>query len=174
MIQALHAILGTAGDESRVAMLYGNTSTSNILAGAALDAWAASSNGRFKLTHGATRYSACCITSQINVPRAQCCLGSQTIHRGPEHGATLGGSLSKRTCPRPQTTASFLSAARYGAALSFPHHHHHHHRHICALNCRYVPAQPPMYESICGPRSDVELSGVLFALGYTASMVYKF
>jgi len=40
MLQALHAILGTEGDETEVSMLYGSRTADNILAGKELDAWA--------------------------------------------------------------------------------------------------------------------------------------
>ena len=49
---------------------------------------------------------------------------------------------------------------------------------------RYAPATaetlvlvcgpPPMYESLCGPRDDPELSGILSTLGYAKEQVYKF
>ena len=52
MIQALHAILGTEGDGPKVSMLYGSRNSSDILAGEAVDAWAKSSQGRFKVIHG--------------------------------------------------------------------------------------------------------------------------
>jgi len=55
MLQALHAILGTAGDATAVSMLYGSMHSGDILAGDALDAWAAGSKGRFSLTHVLSR-----------------------------------------------------------------------------------------------------------------------
>ena len=52
MIQALHALLGTAEDKTKVSMLYGNQTLEDILARDAIESWAASSKGRFKCTHG--------------------------------------------------------------------------------------------------------------------------
>jgi cytochrome-b5 reductase len=52
MLQALHALLGSAGDATEVAMLYGSQTSSDVLARGTLDAWALSSQGRFKVTHG--------------------------------------------------------------------------------------------------------------------------
>lgn len=43
MIQALHAILGNPDDDTKVVMLYGSRSSSDILASETMDAWAASS-----------------------------------------------------------------------------------------------------------------------------------
>eukprot|EP00586_Coscinodiscus_wailesii_P013170 CAMPEP_0172503948 /NCGR_PEP_ID=MMETSP1066-20121228/174028_1 /TAXON_ID=671091 /ORGANISM="Coscinodiscus wailesii, Strain CCMP2513" /LENGTH=286 /DNA_ID=CAMNT_0013279901 /DNA_START=190 /DNA_END=1050 /DNA_ORIENTATION=+ len=38
----------------------------------------------------------------------------------------------------------------------------------------FVCGPPPMYNAICGPREDKEISGVLQECGYEASQVYKF
>jgi len=38
----------------------------------------------------------------------------------------------------------------------------------------FVCGPPPMYEALCGPRGEKELSGVLKERGYAASQVYKF
>jgi len=51
MIQALHCTLGTAGDTSKVAMLYGSKTSKEILAKETLDAWETSHADRFKVTH---------------------------------------------------------------------------------------------------------------------------
>jgi cytochrome-b5 reductase len=51
MIQALHTSLGTAGDTSKVSMVYGSKTSGEILAKETLDAWAASCPDRFKVTH---------------------------------------------------------------------------------------------------------------------------
>jgi cytochrome-b5 reductase len=51
MIQALHAILGTADDTTIVSMLYASKVKEDILAQETLEAWAASSEGRFTCKH---------------------------------------------------------------------------------------------------------------------------
>lgn len=51
MIQALHAILGTAGDSTQVTMLFGNKTQKDILCKDVLDSWAADSGGRLKVLH---------------------------------------------------------------------------------------------------------------------------
>ena len=51
MIQALHAILGTADHTTAVSMLYASKVKEDILAQETLEAWAASSEGRFACKH---------------------------------------------------------------------------------------------------------------------------
>jgi len=51
MIQALHVALGTAGDTSKVAMLYGSRTSNDILAKETLDAWTAAKPDRLDVTH---------------------------------------------------------------------------------------------------------------------------
>jgi len=51
MIQALHCTLGTAGDTSKVSMLYGSKTSQEILAKETLDSWASSHKDRFNVTH---------------------------------------------------------------------------------------------------------------------------
>jgi cytochrome-b5 reductase len=52
MIQALHAMLGSADDKTEISLLYGSRTSDDILGGASVDEWAKSSGGRFKCTHG--------------------------------------------------------------------------------------------------------------------------
>jgi cytochrome-b5 reductase len=51
MIQALHCVLGTKDDTSKVAMLYGSKTSNDVLAKETLDAWTASYGDRFNVTH---------------------------------------------------------------------------------------------------------------------------
>merc|ERR1711862_203582 len=51
MIQALHAVLGTEGDDTKVTMLYGSKTQKDILCRDLLDKWEADSNGRLKVVH---------------------------------------------------------------------------------------------------------------------------
>jgi len=51
MMQALHAILGTAGDETNVTMLFGNRTQKDIVCGDLLDRWSADFGKRFKVVH---------------------------------------------------------------------------------------------------------------------------
>lgn len=51
MIQALHAILGTTGDITKVSVIFGNKTQKDVLGKDLLDAWAKNSGGRFNLVH---------------------------------------------------------------------------------------------------------------------------
>lgn len=51
MVQALHAVLGTEGDASKVSMLFGNRTSDDILCKEILDAWSASHPDRLTVTH---------------------------------------------------------------------------------------------------------------------------
>lgn len=51
MIQALHAILGTAGDDTKVTLLLGNKTQKDILCQDVLDKWATDFSDRLKVVH---------------------------------------------------------------------------------------------------------------------------
>lgn len=51
MIQALHCVLGTKDDTSKVAMLYGSKTSEEILAKETLDAWQTACPDRLNVTH---------------------------------------------------------------------------------------------------------------------------
>lgn len=51
MIQALHAVLGTASDQSRVCMLYGSKTATDILGKETLDEWSSSFPSRLSVHH---------------------------------------------------------------------------------------------------------------------------
>merc|ERR1711972_1241355 len=51
MIQALHAILGTADDTTKVVMLFGNKTQADILCKDLLDSWEKAFPARFKVVH---------------------------------------------------------------------------------------------------------------------------
>ena len=51
MIQALHAVLGTEGDETCVTLLYGSRTLDDILGGDILDAWCQAHSKRLHVTH---------------------------------------------------------------------------------------------------------------------------
>jgi cytochrome-b5 reductase len=54
-IQALHCLLGTSDDNSKVSMVYGSKTSEDILAKDTLDAWEASHPDRLKVTHVLSR-----------------------------------------------------------------------------------------------------------------------
>ena len=51
MLQALHALLGSAGDGTVIDLIYGSKTERDILARDTLDAWAAAHPGRLRVTH---------------------------------------------------------------------------------------------------------------------------
>jgi cytochrome-b5 reductase len=51
MVQALHALLGTAGDETQVSLIFGNKTQADILCKDVLDKWADDFKERFKVVH---------------------------------------------------------------------------------------------------------------------------
>lgn len=51
MVQALHAILGTSGDATKVSMLYGSKTASDILCADTLNEWGTAIPDRLKVTH---------------------------------------------------------------------------------------------------------------------------
>ena len=55
MLQALHALLGTSTDATRVTLLYSNKAQKDILAGELLEKWATAFPHRFHLVHTLTR-----------------------------------------------------------------------------------------------------------------------
>jgi cytochrome-b5 reductase len=124
-IQALHALLGTEGDETDISMLYGSRSSDDILGGDTMNDWAAQSNGRFKCTH--------------------------VLSHEPEDSKWSGerGHIDKdkitKFLPKPSDD--------------------------CMI---FVCGPPPMYDALCGPRTEKTVTGVLKDLGYSDEMVFKF
>jgi cytochrome-b5 reductase len=58
MLQALHAVLGTEGDTTRVKMLYGSRTTDDIYAKDTLRSWGAQYD-RFTVIHALSRCESC-------------------------------------------------------------------------------------------------------------------
>lgn len=110
MIQALHAILGTEGDETQVRLIFNNRTPEDIICREVLDAWAARSNGRLQVIHvlskadaswkGATgRFGADLIQSHSAPPTADVLVmvcGPPSLyseHCGPRHMKQVAGTL---------------------------------------------------------------------------------
>eukprot|EP00929_Paragymnodinium_shiwhaense_P043342 TRINITY_DN22296_c0_g1_i2.p1 TRINITY_DN22296_c0_g1~~TRINITY_DN22296_c0_g1_i2.p1 ORF type:complete len:313 (+),score=62.56 TRINITY_DN22296_c0_g1_i2:65-1003(+) len=131
MLQALHAVLGTAGDTTQVDILYGSRTTADILAGDVLDEWSKLSQSgpneepRLKVTH-------------VLSHEAQD--SSWTGARG-----FMSRELVEKHLPKPSED--------------------------CLL---FVCGPPAMYDALCGPRGEKELSGLLADMGYSPDQVYKF
>jgi len=135
MYQALWKLLGTAGDERQVVLLYGNKSVEDILMTDELTAWAKKAGARLKLVH--------VIGTRPDDPAPAGWADT------PEYTAETGwidkAKIQKYCFPPAEDTLLF----------------------VCGL--------PPMYEALCGPRTEKELKegSVLQQLGYTTSMVAK-
>lgn len=122
MVQALHAILGSDGDTSKVSMLYGSKTLRDILCKDILDEWSAKSD-RFSLVHVLSEEPA-----------------------GSEYATGfINKALVEQHMPKPSEDCILL---------------------VCG--------PPPMYDALCGPRDQEQLTGVLADLGYDAKQVFKF
>jgi len=124
MIQALHAILGSPGDATKVTLIFGNKTQKDILCGELLDTWGALAKDRLKVVH---------VLSDAKDD------ASWTGAKG-----FIDRALLDRECPP------------------------------AAQNYVMVCGPPPMYNALCGPRDQEELTGLLKDMGYTAQQVYKF
>mmetsp|Transcript_7778 Transcript_7778/g.25637 ORF Transcript_7778/g.25637 Transcript_7778/m.25637 type:complete len:310 (+) Transcript_7778:3-932(+) len=125
MIQALHAVLGSADDSTVVDLLYGSKTEPDILARDTLDAWSAAYPGRLNVTH--------------------------VLSHEPAGSAWAGAR-------------GFISEPLLRQALTPPD----------ADSALFVCGPPPMYDLLCGPRGEEELTGLLADMGYTAGQVHKF
>jgi len=125
MLQALHALLGTAGDATETSMLYGSQVSGNILAGDVVDAWAAAFPDRFSATHVLS-----------HEPADSDWEGARGF---------IDRDLIARHIPAPGED--------------------------CLI---FVCGPPAMYEALCGPRGEEELSGVLAEMGYRGEQIVKF
>eukprot|EP00658_Telonema_sp_P-2_P055115 TRINITY_DN43824_c0_g1_i3.p1 TRINITY_DN43824_c0_g1~~TRINITY_DN43824_c0_g1_i3.p1 ORF type:complete len:199 (+),score=49.04 TRINITY_DN43824_c0_g1_i3:143-739(+) len=124
MLQALHAILGTGGDETQVTLLYGSRTEQDILGLDILTEWEKQSNQQLKVVH---------VLSEESAGWA-----GRTGFIGKD---LIVENLGDRACSDTQV---------------------------------WVCGPPPMYDALCGPRSEVALEGVLADLGYQPEQVYKF
>jgi cytochrome-b5 reductase len=126
MIQALHAILGTPGDETRISMLFGSRTIKDILCKDTLDEWSASFGDRLAVTH---------------------VLSEETCEEWKGPTGFITQDLIK----------SHLPPASGGSDIQI-----------------WICGPPPMYDALCGPRGEQDVSGVLAEMGYSSEQVYKF
>ncbi|KAL1527974.1 hypothetical protein AB1Y20_009345 [Prymnesium parvum] len=135
MYQALWKLLGTAGDDRKVTLIYGNKTPEDILMKAQLDEWAAKTSGRLKIVHVVG-----------NKPDDPAPPGwESTATYVAETGWIDEAKIQKYAFPPSEDTLFF----------------------VCGL--------PPMYNVLCGPRTEKELKegSVLHKLGYTTPMIAK-
>jgi len=153
MMQALHSVLTTEGETTRVVLLYGNRAVTDILMREKLEAWAGEYRDRFKMVFVVgTRWKDFIIgakTAQARVPPPP--VGFETLTNEASGTVGVQGWISEThvrsfAFPPSDDTQVF----------------------VCGL--------PSVYDSLCGPRSEKALApmSVLARLGYTQDMVFKF
>lgn len=124
MIQALHAVLGTPEDSTKVSLIYGNKTQEDIICKDLLADWSRKSGGRLKVTH---------VLSQAEDDESW----------GGLHGYITRDVIRKHSAPPDD---------------------------VLVMVC----GPPPMYQSLCGPRDQKEMTGLLAQMGYKAEQVFKF
>jgi len=124
MLQALHAILGTKNDSTKVSILYGSRTENDILCRSTLDEWTTEFGDRLTVTH---------VLSEEK--------------EGTWKGAT--GFINK------ELVAAHMPPPSEGTQI-------------------WICGPPPMYDALCGPRGEKELTGLLAEMGYASDRVYKF
>jgi len=153
MLQALHSVLTTTGDTTKVVLLYGNRAVADILMRERLEAWADKDRDRFKLVF---------------------CVGTRW-----KKFIVGGGTANVKKPPPPEGFEGLTNAAigivgvegwineQHVKTFAFPP----------ANDTQvFVCGLPSVYDSLCGPRNEKTLtpSSVLRRLGYTEEMVFKF
>lgn len=125
IVQGLHAILGTPGDDTQVTLLFGNRTQGDILGRGLLDDWASKSGGRLRVVH---------VLSQA---------ADDATWKGLKGRITR--DVLEQNAAGPSSDALVM---------------------VCG--------PPPMYNALCGPRDQSELTGVLADMGFSADQVFKF
>jgi cytochrome-b5 reductase len=152
MLQALHCLLTTADDHTRIVFLYGNRATRDILMRERLDEWAKAHEGRLKLVY--------CIGTRWKAMHIGAAIGGAPP--GPPEGmAEINAS------PNPAMAVEGWVDEAKVKQFGFP---------PAADTKVFVCGLPSVYASLCGPRGEKGLAegSVLQRLGYTQEMVFKF
>ena len=153
MLQALHSVLTTSGDTTKVVFLYGNRAVADILMRERLEGWAAKYKDRFKMVFVVgTRWKDFIIGAKTSQPQKPPppegfeMLTNENIGTVGVEGWINGTHVKRFAFPPSADTQVF----------------------VCGL--------PSVYDSLCGPRGQKALTptSVLARLGYTEDMVFKF
>lgn len=152
MVQALHAILGNPNDETKVTMLYGSQRSDQILCEQVLMDWAKKFPDRLEVVHvmsNEPEKATGIVRSSFRFVRK---LLGKVPGINPPAGSSWGGQegfitkeLIESKFPGPSTNTNI-----------------------------FVCGPPPMYDALCGPRDQDELTGALKDLGYSKEQVTKF
>lgn len=153
MLQALHSVLTTEGDTTKVVFLYGNRAVADILMRERLEGWAAKYKDRFKMVFVVgTRWKDFIIgakTAQAKKPPPP--VSFETLTNDELGTVGVEGWIN-------ETHVKTFAYPPAGDTQVF----------VCGL--------PSVYDSLCGPRGENALApmSVLARLGYTEEMVFKF
>ena len=155
MIQALHAILGNKDDTTKVSMLYGSQKADQILAEEVLSDWQKEYPDRLSVTHVLSNEPK---KKWFTNWRGALKFGKKVAAKIPgvplkaPAGSSWKGErgfinkdLIKKHFPAPDTETNI-----------------------------FVCGPPPMYNALCGPREEEDVSGILAEIGYSKEQVTKF
>ena len=155
MIQALHAILGNSEDTTKVQMLYGSQKADQILAEVILRDWQKAYPNRLSVTHVLSNEperkwykNFAGAKKWVKVLLSKIPL----LPIKPPAGSSWKGDrgfitkeLIEKHFPGPEADTNI-----------------------------FVCGPPPMYNALCGPREEEEISGVLAEMGYSKDQITKF
>jgi len=160
MIQALHAILGSEEESDqdtattskltettcKVSLLYGSRTVNDILGKDMLDAWCKLYPDKLSLTH---------VISQGEKEEKDTTFINEddsTIQEG-----FINQQLIEQTFPSPNYNENSGNDGLTAEDIKI-----------------FVCGPPAMYDALCGPRDEDNISGLLAEMGYTSEQVYKF
>jgi len=153
MIQALHAILGNTNDKTKVTMLYGSQTATDILCETILDKWSKSYPDQLVITHVISNYHKWYKNISGLVRFMQHLLSKIPFSPiNKPFGFSWKGDVGYIT--KEMIMDKFVSPEEN-------------------VNI-FVCGPPPMYNAICGPREEDEVSGILADIGYSKDQVTKF
>ena len=161
MVQALDSILHTPGDARRVVLLYGNRSVEDILLRETLDAWAVTHADRLKVVYAVgSRWANVHCGMKTRVKRDGFSTTADAFAAPPEPE----GFRDLPTSPSQAREVGWVGRACIEKHAFAP----------SPDTLTFVCGLPSVYDSLCGPRGDPEVAGVLRDLGYAAADVVKF
>lgn len=186
MIQALHKLL-QGGDTTKIVLLYGNRTVSDILLKEKLDEWAEKHHDRFRFIPViGSRWS-----TNVRIGLKQPALPAGFEELAHPRCVKLAQELQSRlwvcTSSEERERVQEEHIAQHGEELSqlkpvaelgwVNYHVIKKHAYRPAQDTRvFVCGLPEVYKSLCGPRTDADLdpNTILAKLGYTETMVVKF
>lgn len=155
MIQALHAILGNTDDKTKVVMLYGSQRADEILCEKILEEWVKQYPNRLSVTH--------VLSAQPkwykNIPG-----GTKRIIQKVFSKLTFNTLVKSPAGSAWKGQKGYITKEMMQEQFAGPDDD---------VNV-FVCGPPPMYNALCGPREDAEVTGILADIGYSKEQVTKF